>query len=62
MPSRMAAQPNTEAPDEQEQQAPTVKAVGYAVDNLTLVAGLNRDGSFDLESCIVDRVRLAMET
>ena len=46
--SRVAtADPNTEEPDEQEEQAPTVRSEGVAVDNLTLVAGINRDGTFD---------------
>jgi hypothetical protein len=36
------ADPNTEEPNEDEQQTPAVRSYGVAVDNLTLVAGLNR--------------------
>jgi len=44
------ADPNTEEPNQQEEQTKTVRSFVVAVDNLTLVAGLKRDNTVDMDS------------
>ncbi len=44
------ADPNTEVPNQAEEQTQTVRSFGLAVDNLTLTAGLKRDNTVDMGS------------
>jgi hypothetical protein len=49
--SRVATtDPNTQEPNQQEEQTPTMRSAGVAVDNLTLVAGLKSDNTVDIDS------------